>query len=447
MKRHLIALCGALAVLLGIGTGVAQAQGVQGVEQAAVTGQSASSNASSTQVAPTNSNIDVRIFSPGDNGSVTQSNSSAAASAALNAAQTSQAAAQSQAGGGGDAVQAVGQGALTGQQADSSATSEQVKPTNSNIAVRIHSPGDNGDVSQSNSSEAASLAGNLAKTDQIAAQKQGGGGGGKCCSGSGSGVQAVGQEAATLQKAHSDATSKQIHPTNTNIPVRLGSEGDNGSVSQSNSSAAKSIAGNLAFTGQAVRQDQGGGGGCGCSGDLVQAVGQKALTGQAADSKATSFQKGATNTNAPLRIFSKGDNGDVDQSNDSAAFSAAFNAAGTFQAVGQSQGGRGCGCGGMGDDGKSGGGGDYGAKEKGGGYDGKDHGGGARVQAVGQFAATLQHADSNATSAQLWPTNKNVPVRIKSYGDNGDVSQSNSSFAASLALNLAKTAQLVRQDQ
>ena len=59
----------------------------------------------------------------------------------------------------------------------------------------------------------------------------------------------------------------------------------------------------------------------------MQAVGQKALTGQMADSEATSFQKGAKNLNVPVRIFSEGDDGDVEQSNDSTALSAALNAA------------------------------------------------------------------------------------------------------------------------
>ena len=119
MKRQVIALLGAIAVLLAIGSGAAQAQSVQGVEQVAGTGQSASSSASSTQTNPSNSNISVRIFSPGDNGSVSQSNNSVAGSAAGNAAATGQAVSQSQGGGGGE--QAVGQVAETIQKAKSNA--------------------------------------------------------------------------------------------------------------------------------------------------------------------------------------------------------------------------------------------------------------------------------------------------------------------------------------
>jgi GTP cyclohydrolase II len=414
----LIALLGAIAVLLTLGSGAAQAQSVQGVEQVAGTGQSAESSASSTQTNPSNSNISVRIFSPGDSGSVSQSNNSAAGSVAANKAATDQAVGQSQ---GGAGTQAVGQVAETLQKAKSQAESKQEKPSNSNISVRIHSPGNDGDVEQSNNSLAGSAAANKAETTQGVEQQQGGGeeAKSKCCHG-GSGVQAVGQEAFTGQKADSEAKSVQEHASNENIPVRIGSEGDNGSVSQSNNSAALSFAGNAAKTQQGVAQSQGGG--CHCGGDAVQAVGQKAFTGQLADSEATSIQKGAKNSNTPVRIKSEGDDGDVEQSNNSLALSAAINAAKTDQAVGQSQGG-GCGCG---DRKKS---------------------DGASVQAVGQWAETWQKADSDATSLQFHPSNTNAPVREKSKGGGGSVSQSNNSLAGSLALNLAATLQRVRQDQ
>jgi hypothetical protein len=441
VKRHLIALLGALAALLTAGTGVAAAQSVQGVEQLAATGQSASSNASSTQVNPSNSNISVRIFSPGDGGDVTQENASAAAAAAANQAATVQSADQSQSGGGGAAEQAVGQQALTGQKADANAESKQVNPSNSNISVRIHSPGDDGDVSQSNASKAIGVAHNEAATKQSAEQDQAGGGkedgyGGKddgygkdkgdgkdsCCSG-GAGVQAVGQKSVTGQAADADATSEQYHPKNSNIAVRIGSPGDNGDVTQSNTSLAKAIAANEAATLQAADQDQSGGGG-----DHVQAIGQKAITGQKADADATSIQKGAKNVNAPVRIFSPGDDGDVTQSNVSAAFAGAFNSAKTLQFASQDQGG-----------------GEKGGKDRKDGKCGCDDG--ARVQAIGQWAETWQAADADATSKQFAPTNVNTPVRIKSPGDGGMVDQSNWSFAGALAANRAFTWQDADQEQ
>jgi hypothetical protein len=436
VKRHLIALLGALAVLLALGSGVAQAQSVQGVEQLAGTGQSASSNASSTQTNPSNSNISVRIFSPGDNGSVSQSNNSAAVSGAINKASTQQAVTQAGAGAG---EQALGQIGLTGQKAKSKATSEQVKPSNSNISVRIHSEGDDGNVEQSNNSLAGSLAANKAETNQTADQRQDGCGcptGKKKDHGSGgAGVQAVGQKALTLQDAKSEATSKQYSPSNSNIGVRIHSPGKNGSVDQSNNSKALSFAGNLAATNQAVTQSQSDG--CGCSGDRVQAVGQFALTGQHADSDAKSIQKGAKNSNTPVRIHSYGDDGNVEQSNKSGALSGAINAAETTQTVDQSQGGCGCPVPMK----------DHGGSDKRDGYDGHGGLGGALVQAVGQIALTGQKADSDATSEQWWASNSNAPVREKSYGGGGSVNQSNNSFAASLALNLARTNQWVRQNQ
>jgi len=430
VKRHLIALMGALAVLLALGSGVAQAQSVQGVDQTALTGQSASSTANSTQTNPSNSNISVRIFSPGSAGSVSQSNTSAAGAAAINKAATIQGAAQSQSGSG---EQGVGQTAGTGQHADATANSTQDHPSNSNISVRIGSPGSDGDVTQSNTSVAGAIAGNKAATVQGVEQNQGGGD--KCgCHGSGNGVQAVGQEAGTLQGAKSDATSEQSHPSNDNTSVRIGSpdsdkpakvDGGSGSVNQSNNSGALSLAGNVAGTAQLVGQSQDG---CGCGGDKVQAVGQKAITGQWSDANATSKQKGASNSNTPVRIDSPGSDGDVTQSNTSAALAAAVNAAKTIQGVDQSQGG-GCGC----------------REPKNSSHDG---GAGAGVQAVGQWAETWQKADSNATSEQWYPSNSNTPVRDKkSPGGGGSVDQSNTSLAGALSLNLAGTLQWVHQAQ
>ena len=78
---------------------------------------------------------------------------------------------------------------------------------------------------------------------------------------------------------------------------------------------------------------------------------------------------------------------------------------------------------------------------------GTDDGGGAGEQAAGQIALTGQKADSDANSWQFWASNTNAPVREKSYGGGGSVNQSNNSFAGSLALNLARTNQWVRQNQ
>jgi hypothetical protein len=89
---------------------------------------SADATASSTQLAPTNVNASVRILSPGDDGSVSQTNDSTAVAAAGAS--------------GGDAT------------ALPQATSTQVDPHNINVSIRVGSPGDDAPVTQVNNSSA-----------------------------------------------------------------------------------------------------------------------------------------------------------------------------------------------------------------------------------------------------------------------------------------------------
>ncbi len=406
------------------------AGGTQAAGQAASSDQTASSNATSTQTKPTNSNISVRIDSPGNAGAVTQTNSSAAESAAANLNQTDQSANQTQAGGAccsgtSGGTQAVGQKADSTQDATSSATSTQTKPTNSNIAVRIDSPGNAGAVTQTNSSTAASLAANANKVDQSAAQQQTGG---ACCA-SGGGTQAVGQAASNDQSATSDATSTQYMPTNQNVPVRIGSPGNDGSVTQTNASVALSAAANLNKTDQSTTQTQGGGACCG-SGAGTQAIGQKAGSSQDATSDATSTQYKPSNTNTPVRIGSEGNDGTVEQTNVSLAASLAANADKTDQTADQKQAGACCTT-----DTKD-------AKK-----DDKCCSGGTGIQTVEQAAWNDQDADSSATSTQSGASNTNAPVRIGSAGGGGSVEQTNASLAASAALNANKLDQSATQSQ
>src|SRR6266536_3464025 len=397
------------------------------------------SDATSKQDHPSNVNIPVRIFSKGDDGSVTQDNSSKAVSAAGNKNETTQQSEQGSGapsapvrgacGGGcgdhgGPSVQDAEQSSFNKQSADSSASSEQDHASNVNVPVRIFSPGDDGDVSQTNSSKAISAAGNKNSTDQSAEQSAGGSGGDP--------VQYVGQKAGSWQDASSDATSHQSGASNANYPVRIGSPGDGGSVDQTNSSKAVSAAGNKNETDQSASQDAGsvpelakvkdGCGECGSDGGpAVQAIDQKATNWQKADSSADSTQCCASNTNAPVRIKSYGDDGDVSQSNSSSALSAAGNKNDTTQDASQDAGSSpelvrdGCedSCG-KGD-------------------------GGPVVQQIGQWASNGQEAESTADSTQKDASNSNAPVRIKSAGGGGDVSQSNSSSAKSAAGNLNGT--------
>jgi ribosomal protein S4 len=436
MRSRLLAwAAGAVLLpLLGAGTATADvAPGTQAVGQTAASQQAADAGATSTQVNPTNQNIAVRVLSPGDDGAVTQSNTSTAAAAAANANAASQAA--SQAAPAASGTQAVGQSARNSQAASSDATSTQVKPSNQNVSVRVLSPGDDGSVSQSNDSTAESVAANANKTAQEAEQAAGGGGGG------GGGGQAVGQAASNDQTADADATSKQVHPSNVNAPVRVLSKGEGGDVEQSNDSTAKSAAVNANKTVQKAAQDQGGwkpdhDGGpkpscgcepkqpepkhapCGCEDQHstgVQAIGQEAKSHQEAEADAKSVQVGAKNINAPVRVLSPGDDGDVRQRNNSFAGAIAANKNATGQFAQQAQ--------------------------------GDLRPGAVGIQAIGQKAKNDQDAEAEAKSIQIGATNVNAPVRVFSPGGGGDVDQRNASFAGALALNKNATLQDARQEQ
>ena len=415
------------------------APGVAVANQSATNDQTANSTATSTQDHPSNTNISVRIMSPGDDGSVTQTNDSSAKSAAGNKNSTTQSAGQS-----GGGVQTAKQDAANKQSANSSASSTQDHPSNVNIPVRIYSDGDNGSVKQVNDSSAKSAAGNKNETNQNAEQGSGSGSaplrstcGGGCGDHGAPSVQDAEQSSSSDQSAHSSATSEQDHPSNVNIPVRIGSSGDDGRVTQINSSSAVSAAGNKNTTDQSVEQSAGGSG----SGSAVQYADQKAGNTQDATSSATSHQSGASNANYPVRIGSPGGGGSVTQVNGSFAESAAGNKNDTNQTATQDAGGSvvkqpllsdGCSdkCGPPSD----------GCRDKCGG------GSGPVVQDAKQKAYNDQTADSSAESTQCCAQNTNAPVRIKSYGDDGDVKQANLSGAISAAGNKNETTQNATQN-
>ena len=415
------------------------APGVAVANQSATNDQTANSTATSTQDHPSNTNISVRIMSPGDDGSVTQTNDSSAKSAAGNKNSTTQSATQS-----GGGVQTAKQDADNKQSADSSASSTQDHPSNVNIPVRIFSDGDNVSVKQVNDSSAKSAAGNKNETNQNAEQGSGSGSaplrstcGGGCGDHGAPSVQDAEQSSSSDQSAHSSATSEQDHPSNVNIPVRIGSSGDDGRVTQINSSSAVSAAGNKNTTDQTVDQSAGGSSG----GSAVQYADQKAGNTQDATSDATSHQIGASNANYPVRIGSPGGGGSVTQVNGSFAESAAGNKNDTNQTATQDAGGSvvkqpllsdGCSdkCGPPSD----------GCRDKCGG------GSGPVVQDAKQKAYNDQTADSSAESTQCCAQNTNAPVRIKSYGDDGDVKQANLSGAISAAGNKNETTQNATQD-
>ncbi len=327
MRKRLLTLA-VTGLALGAWAGPAVAdEPVAGQTATQVAGneQQSSSNATSTQIAPSNQNINVRVLSPGDNGSVTQSNESAAQSFAGNHNATEQDVDQSQGGSGATGLQDAAQLADSEQKAESDATSTQVKPKNQNISVRVLSPGDDGDVDQSNSSKAKSEALNANELSQEIDQEQGKGKDRDHCGCDSTGIQAAGQEAYNKQKADSSATSTQIEPKNQNISVRVLSPGDNGSVSQSNESVALSKALNKNETSQALEQRQAGSD-CGCHGSTaIQAAGQAAFNRQQAYSDAESKQVKPENKALSLRLKSHGGGGELTQSNSSYAGSFAAN--------------------------------------------------------------------------------------------------------------------------
>ena len=129
---------------------------------------------------------------------------------------TGQSAEQTAAGGSG--TQAVGQDADNKQHAAAASAAEQKGAENTNISVRVLSPGKDGDVTQTNSVDSSAKAGNLNLAGQTAAQGQGGSGG----------TQAIGQDADNDQSATALSAAKQDGATNRNIPVRVLSRGDGG---------------------------------------------------------------------------------------------------------------------------------------------------------------------------------------------------------------------------
>ena len=422
MRHRLLALLAGVCVLfpaLGVETALADPPSAeQIVGQVAQAQQLAESAAAAAQQATSNGNVAVRVLSPGDDGSVSQENNVSAKSEAKNENETTQDAAQSQPGGedacgcteGATGTQSVGQAAQNEQEAKSGALAVQKDATNKNVAVRVLSPGNDGDVSQKHDVSAESKAKNDNETSQHAAGTDGGSGS--------TGVQAGGQVAKNDQDAKSAALAVQKGASNQNISVRVLSPGDDGSVTQENSVSAKSEAKNDNETTQTAGQTHGDGkDSCRCSkgGTDVQGAGQLAENEQAAASGAIAIQKGASNKNVSVRVLSPGDDGSVTQENSVSADSKAKNENETNQDAAQIGGGGGPGSTG--------------------------------IQAGGQLAKNDQDAASLAFAFQSGASNLSVPVRVLSWDGGGSVSQTNDVSAESEAKNENETTQNATQTQ
>ena len=411
--------------------------GIQAIGQKADSEQDALAFALTLQKEPSNTHTPVRVFSKGDGGDVTQSNDASSESDAGNLNLTGQEADQKQGSddghdlsgheavqeptseatseepkskddehdckceGGG--IQAIGQSADSDQKAVAAAKTVQVKPSNTNISVRVLSPGNDGDVTQTNTATSDAKAGNLNATKQDADQKQDGG---SCkCTG---GEQGIGQTADSDQKAVALAETVQEKPSNTNISVRVLSDGDDGDVTQSNTATSDAKAGNINLTKQDADQKQDGSG--------IQGIGQKADSDQEALAASTTAQEKPSNKNISVRVLSPGKGGSVTQSNTASSDATAFNVNATKQDADQKQDGDSCKC--------TGG-----------------------EQGIGQSAKSDQDAKALAATFQVKPSNTNTSVRVLSEGDDGDVTQSNDASSSAFAGNLNLTKQDADQKQ
>jgi len=169
-------------LLLSVGTLAANAaEGVQADGQTATSGQQASAASGATQVDPSNTNIDVRVLSPGDNGSVSQTNSATSDATASNSNDTDQDASQSQHGSGvcgcssSLGIQALGQSASNWQGAFALSAALQLAPHNANGGTSVWSPsmGMGGSTRQTNAADSTARGTNRNDADQFARQYQG----------------------------------------------------------------------------------------------------------------------------------------------------------------------------------------------------------------------------------------------------------------------------------
>ena len=217
----------------------------------------------------------------------------------------------------------------------------QIKPTNTATSIRVLSPGDDGDVTQSNNAVALGIAANGNRRASRRRSRSRGVAYGSDY------TQIAGQEAGNYQKADADATAVQVKPTNTVTSIRVLSPGDDGDVTQSNNAVALGAALNLNDTEQTIDQQQTG---SGHGSDYLQVAGQGAWSGQHADVDAKAIQLGAKNEYTPVRVGSpngkdrkkhgKGEDskdaktsngGSVEQSNSVGAFGLALNLNKTHQ--------------------------------------------------------------------------------------------------------------------
>ena len=427
--------------------------GIQTADQSALNGQASTALSGVYQAGASNQNIPVRVLSPGNNGAVTQSNTAGSDADSTNTNTTTQSSDQTQAGsscgcaaapsavapdqstdvapatsGGSGAIQSTDQSAGNAQLAGAASSATQVDPKNTNIDVRVLSPGNDGSVSQSNSVKSDADASNHNSTSQTAMQDPTGGSS-SCGCGGPTDVQTAQQDAGNLQVAGAASTATQVGAKNVNLPVRVLSPGNDGSVDQSNKVDSNADASNSNHTTQTSDQDQSGSSGCGCSSDPIQVTQQSSGSLQGAFALSAADQLGAKNDNSPVRVGSSGNGGSVDQSNTDKSDASATNRNSTDQSADQDQSSPSspCGC-----------------------------GDGIGIQALGQSSVNGQAALSASGAFQDFGEsecgcssggNSNDPVRVWSPGNGGSVDQSNTADSSADSTNDNSTSQNAAQTQ
>jgi len=404
MRKMLLALVLATAVCLtAVSVSAAQTGPIQVSGQSADTSQQAAAGSSATQTDPSNTNISIRVLSPGNDGNVSQTNAAGSSAAAGNASNTAQGSSQSA---GDPGVQTSNQSSTTDQLAGALSLAAQSGASNVNVPIRVLSPGNAGNVSQTNAVGSQANAGNAATTSQTGTQTAAGGE--SCGCASNTPIQTADQSASTDQDAAALSHAAQIDPSNTSVSVRVLSPGDGGSVSQTNAVGSAATAGNLAGTSQSSNQTDPVAP-CGCSGTSVQQADQSATTDQGSAALSAAAQANPSNEASPVRVGSSGNDGAVQQQNVAGSHAAAINAASTTQQGSQVA------------------------------------GTGNPIQVASQDAATDQDALAAPAAQQLGASNDASPVRVNSNGNDGSVSQANAALSSAVAGNLAGTTQNASQ--
>jgi hypothetical protein len=409
--------------------------GIQSANQSAANAQLAAALSSATQTGASNSNVPVRVLSPGNDGPVSQTNSVDSNASAQNENAATQAVEQEQSAGGTPSastatccpaapslgVQTIDQQAGNHQAALAGSHATQENPENTNVSVRVLSPGNGGSVSQTNSVDSNASARNSNDADQSANQTQSSGGAstGACCPSGSTGIQIANQGAWNEQGALAGSKAEQSGASNTNVPIRVLSEGNDGGVWQTNSVESDASATNSNSSTQNANQNQSGGSGSGLG---IQIAGQESSNAQAALAGSFASQDHAKNSNTPIRVLSPGEGGSVVQTNSVSSGATASNSNNADQSANQTQ-------------------------SAGGSTGACCPSGSTGIQVAGQTAQSEQLAVGLSAAAQEGASNSNSPVRVLSPGNDGGVWQTNSVESDASASNANSSDQSATQNQ